>query len=400
MKKENQVYFRLRKHLDRQAVGFPASSSGAEIRILKHIFTSREAEIATCLSFRFETLETLFHKASKMVASRQELERHLENILEKGGIESRIIEGERVYCNSPLIVGMYEMQLDRLTPEFISDFREYASDLKFGLDFLGTELPQMRTIPVSRSIQARHNVSTYDEVTSLVEEAEGPFVIMKCICREKRSLEGHLCKVTQREETCLGMGGAAQSVLLSNRGREISREEALDILRKNEKDGLVLQPSNTEKAEFICSCCGCCCGMLSIQKYLPRPMEFWTSNYYAAVNQDLCDGCGTCQSRCQVDAVKVEAKSKGAVVDLDRCIGCGLCVTSCLKQAITLVKKPVEVRPPETREDLYEILFSKRKGRLGKMKLTGKLFIDAVRRGDYRIVGGKTTQESRLKIKD
>ena len=87
--------------------------------------------------------------------------------------------------------------------------------------------------------------------------------------------------------------------------------------------------------------------------------------------------------------MKVEAKSKGAAVDLDRCLGCGLCVTSCMKQAITLVKKPVEVRPPETREDLYEILFSKRKGRFGKMKLAGKLFMDAFRRGDYRIVGGK-----------
>ena len=174
MKKDDQVYFRLQKHLDRQAVGFPATSSGAEIRILKHIFTAREAEIATCLSFRFETLETLFQKASNMVSSREELEQHLENILEKGGIETRTIDGERVYCNSPLVVGMYEMQLERLTPEFIRDFREYTSDLKFGLDFLGTELPQMRTIPVSRSIQIQHNVSTYDEVTSLVEAAEGP----------------------------------------------------------------------------------------------------------------------------------------------------------------------------------------------------------------------------------
>ncbi len=386
MKNDDQVYFRLRKHLDRQAVGFPATSSGAEIRILKHIFTPREAEIATCLSFRFEKLETLFKKASGMVSSREELEQHLESILEKGGIEARTIEGERAYCNSPLIVGMYEMQLDRLTPEFIRDFREYTSDLQFGLDFLGTELPQMRTIPVSRSIQARHNVSTYDEVTSLVQESEGPFVIMHCICREKRSLEGHQCQVTQRTETCLGMGVVAQTILESNRGREISREEALDILRKNEKDGLVLQPSNTEKAEFICSCCGCCCGMLSIQKYLPRPMEFWASNYYATVNQDLCDGCGTCRSRCQVNAVKVAAKSEGAAVDLDRCLGCGLCVTSCLKQAITLVKKPVEVRPPKTREELYEILFNKRKGRLGKMKLAGRLIMDSFRARDYRLL--------------
>lgn len=389
MEKDNQVYFRLQKHLDRQAVGFPATASGAEIKILKHIFTPREAEIATCLSYRFEPLDILFQRASHLVTSLEELEVQLQHILEKGGIEAKIIAGEKRYCNSPLIVGMYEMQLERLTPEFLRDFREYTSDKKFGLDFLGTELPQMRTIPVSRSIRVQHNISTYDEVTSLIRKSEGPFVIMKCICREKRSIEGHACKVTEREETCLGMGGSAQSVLLSGRGREISRDEAIDILRENEKDGLVLQPSNTEKAEFICSCCGCCCGMLGIQKSLPMPLEFWSANYYATVDQDICDGCGTCQSRCQVNAVRVEVKSKQAAVDLDRCIGCGLCVTTCLKKAMSLAKKPVEVRPPETREDLYEIIFSKRKGKVGKIKLAGKLLMDAFRTGNYRMAHRK-----------
>jgi H+/Na+-translocating ferredoxin:NAD+ oxidoreductase subunit B len=389
MRKDDQVYTNLQKHLDRQAVGFPATASGAEIKILKHIFSPGEAEIATFLSFRFESLDVLFRRASGLVSSREELEQRLEHILEKGGIESKIVAGERFYCNSPLIVGMYEGQLDRLTPEFIRNFREYTSDRNFGLDFLGTELPQMRTIPVSRSIRTQHNISTYDEVTSLLEQAEGPFVIMKCICRDKKSMEGFSCKMTEREDTCLGVGGSAQAVLLGGRGREISREEALDILFKNEKEGLVLQPSNTEKAEFICSCCGCCCGMLGIQKALPRPMEFWSSNYFAAVNQDLCDGCGTCVSRCQVNAVSVEARSKPAVVDLDRCLGCGLCVTTCMKKAITLVKKPVEGRPPETREELYEILFSKRKGKIGRIKLAGKLLFDSLRAGDYRLLQKK-----------
>lgn len=400
MQKEDLVYHRLRKHLDSQAVGFPSTGSGAEINLLKHIFTPREAEIAACLSFRFEPPEKIFGRASHLVDSPKELAEELQPVLEKGGIEARVIDGETQYCNSPLIVGMYEMQLDRLTPEFIRDFRKYTSDLKFGLEFLGTELPQMRTIPVSRSIRPQHNVSTYDEVEFLVRESGGPFVIMKCICREKRSIEGHTCQVTKREETCLGIGGAAQSVLLSGRGREISLEQAVDILRQNEKDGLVLQPSNTEKAEFICSCCGCCCGMLSIQKYLPRPMDFWSANYYASVNRDLCDGCGTCQSRCQVNAVIVAAKKEPAAVDLDRCIGCGLCVTTCLKQAITLVKKPVETKPPLNREELYEIILRKRKGRAGKAKLAVKLFLDSVRKGDYRLMGGKKIQESRIKNQD
>lgn len=65
-----------------------------------------------------------------------------------------------------------------MTPEFIKDFKAYTSDRNFGIEFLSTELPQMRTIPVAESIHPRHNVSTFDEVTTLLEQAEEPFVII------------------------------------------------------------------------------------------------------------------------------------------------------------------------------------------------------------------------------
>jgi Pyruvate/2-oxoacid:ferredoxin oxidoreductase delta subunit len=276
---------------------------------------------------------------------------------------------------------MYEFQLGRLTPEFIKNFDEYTSDKKFGIEFLSTELPQMRTIPVARSIHPQHHVSTFDEVTSLLRQAEAPFVIIECICRKKKSMEGKSCKATDRKETCLAMGAVAQTVLLSGNGREIARDEALSIIEKNQKQGLILQPSNTEEAEFICSCCGCCCGMLSVHKSLPKPLDFWAANFQATVDTESCEGCGVCEKRCQVNAVRVSAKKQHALVDLNRCIGCGVCVAGCPTNAISLLKKPNQVKPPPTREDLYEIIMAKKKGRLGKLKLTGKLFVDALRNG-------------------
>jgi hypothetical protein len=60
---EDRPYVLLQRHLDRQAVGFPATRSGVEIRILKHIFSPREAEIATCLTYKPEPLETVFERA-------------------------------------------------------------------------------------------------------------------------------------------------------------------------------------------------------------------------------------------------------------------------------------------------------------------------------------------------
>ena len=113
----DQAYIKLQQHLDSQAVGFPATRSGAEIKILKHIFTPEEAEIACCLDYKFEPLETILERAGHLVESAEELEKRLNKILRKGGIESRIKNGRAHYCNAPLVVGMYEFQLNRLTPK-------------------------------------------------------------------------------------------------------------------------------------------------------------------------------------------------------------------------------------------------------------------------------------------
>lgn len=386
MEQNNQVYVELQKHLDNQAVGFPATRSGVELKILKYIFTPQEAEIACFLSYKFEPLETIFSRVEHLVDSPEALRRSLNAILKKGGIESKIKNGRVHYCNAPLIVGMYEYQQNRLTPEFVRDFNQYTSNKNFGLSFLSSKLPQMRTIPVSRSIHPQHNVSTFDEVKTLLQQAEEPFVIIDCICRKKKTLEGNSCKKTERRETCLAIGSMARMALLSNIGREIARDEAIAIIDHNQQEGLVLQPSNTEAAEFICSCCGCCCGMLRMLQDLPKPIDFWSSNFYAAVERDTCEGCGICVKRCQVGALSVSSKKQPAVVNRDRCIGCGVCVPACPTQSITLVKKPAEVRPPQTREDLHEIIAAGKKGRLGKLKLTGKLLVDSIRTGHLNLL--------------
>jgi electron transport complex protein RnfB len=244
----------------------------------------------------------------------------------------------------------------------------------------------MRTIPISKSIHPKHNVSTFDEVTTLLQQAEEPFVILECICRKKRSIEGKACKVTDRKETCLAIGSMARIALLGGLGREINRDEAMSIMELNQEQGLVLQPSNTEKADFICSCCGCCCGVLEVHKNIPKPLDYWASNFQAKVDTNTCEGCGTCEEWCQVDAVRVSENKQHAVVDLNRCLGCGVCVSKCPTQSISLFKKPAEIKPPQTREDLYETIMSRKKGRLGKLMLTGKIFIDAVRTGQTNLL--------------
>jgi NAD-dependent dihydropyrimidine dehydrogenase PreA subunit len=381
-----ESYTKLQKHLDRQVLGFPATRSGIEIKILKHIFTPEEAEIACCLTYKYEPLALIYSRAGHLVDSADEMKKRLAVIQNKGGIESKLKHDQMHYCNAPLVVGMYELQQNRLTPEFIEDFNAYTSNINFGLAFLSSKLPQMRTIPVSRSIHPRHHVNTFDEVKTLLLRAEAPFVIIDCICRKKKSLEGMPCRATDRQETCLAVGSMARTARQSGIGREIARDEAIEIIEQNQKQGLVLQPSNSQKAEFICSCCGCCCGMLRMQQSLPKPVDFWATNFFAAVDRAACEGCGVCVQRCQVGAVNVSGKKQLAVVDRNRCIGCGVCVPACPVDSIQLVKKPVEIKPPLTREDLHDILVAGKKGPLAKLKLTGKLVVDSVRTGHMNLL--------------
>ena len=71
---------------------------------------------------------------------------------------------------------------------------------------------------------------------------------------------------------------------------------------------------------------------------------------------------------------------------MNRCLGCGVCVPVCKTKSITLVKKPDEIKPPKTREDLHEIIAAGKKGRQGKLKLTGKIIVDSVRTGHMNML--------------
>lgn len=375
MIREEGIYRDLQKHLNNQPVGFPASKSGAEIRLLKRFFNPEEARLAMKLNYKPRSLGNIYEDLKESGMSLNNLENMLDGMLKNGVIGHIEREGMRHFFLIPLIVGIYEGQLYKLTPEFLAEAEEYMRDKAFGLEFLSTELPQMRTIPVEKSIRPEHHVATYDQLTDLITRTDGPIVINECICRKVADMKGNPCQKTTRLETCMALGEIAKNCIRAGMGRAISKEEALDITRQNQADGLVLQPSNAQNAEFICACCGCCCGMLRMHKLLPRPVDFWSSNYYASVDPESCTGCETCVERCQVNAVSIDDQLGVSTINLNRCIGCGICVSSCQAGAINLVKKEKEVTPPKTSEDLYETIMTNKKGRLGKIKLVARLLL-------------------------
>ncbi len=366
MTSDNTIYRRLQRHLDKQAIGFPSTWSGADIRLLKRLFTTDEARLALHLTYKPSSTEKIAHRAASEFSEAQTTSL-LESMFKKGSIGWKKKEGIDHWFALPFVVGMYEGQDGNPSPEFLADSKEYFNSvLGFGRSFVSVKPSQMRTIPINRSITAEHHVSTYDQVRSIVGDAPGPFVVLPCICRKSKALKGKPCTKTSREESCLAFGDMAAMVLRRKHGRELTRDEVLGILARSEEEGLVLQPSNAQKPEFICSCCGCCCGMLSYQRLLPRPVDFWTTSYHAEVAATSCVSCGMCVSRCQVRAVSLNGPEGSAKIDLGRCIGCGLCVPTCPSGAMRLRPRDAVTAPPKDEEALADEIMSNKRGTAGQ----------------------------------
>ena len=137
----------------------------------------------------------------------------------------------------------------------------------------------------------------------------------------------------------------AQFVMDRRMGRKISKEEALEILKKAEEAGLVHATLNRQEIEFICNCCSCHCMILKTALSQPRPGLSLNSGFQPIWDRELCIACETCIERCPMTALSL-GEEDVPEVDLDRCIGCGVCATGCDAEAISLEERPGIPAPP------------------------------------------------------
>ena len=358
IKKIDKTYKRLRRHLNKMPVGFPSTFSGVELRILKTMFSVDDALLALNLDYKFKTIDEIHTTQKETNLSTDELYNRLSGMGKSGAILIKEINGKKVFALVPLIIGMYELQTDSLKTGYYLDIREYVSKI-FAIEYLSTAVPQSRIIPVEKSITPDIKPASYDEIRSLVMMTEKSICVAECICRKGKDLLGEPCSVTDRRELCLYFHEFGDTFAENNWGREVSKEKALEILEQSQKEGLVLQPSNEQEPQFICACCGCCCGLLEMVNAMPCPANFVASNYYVENNSDSCKGCTKCVDICQMDAVQM--KDNTAVIDRRKCIGCGVCVAACKVESLSLIKKQGDTIPPQTTEDLYDVIMSNKK---------------------------------------
>jgi electron transport complex protein RnfB len=358
-----EIYERLAQHLDDLPAGFPRTESGVEIRILRRLFTPEDAQLAVHLTTILEEARVIARRAKIPV---EEASRRLEKMFEKGLVFG--LHGKNkppLYMAEQFVVGFWEGQVNKLDQELIKDAEEYLSAYFDKSSWWA--VPQLRTIPVGKSINTQNEVMLYERAEELVR-GQRTFAVGNCICRQEKRLLGEGCD--KPEESCLSFGTAARINVRTGRARKISMEEALAILKRAEEVGLVLQPANAKKALFMCTCCGCCCGVLRSLKRFPEPASLVSSSFIASLNADTCTGCGTCVERCQMEAIHLTDST--AVLDLKRCIGCGLCVTTCPTHSLSLVRKP-KAKQPYVPKDIVEtnMKLGKARGKLGVGRMIG-----------------------------
>lgn len=192
----------------------------------------------------------------------------------------------------------------------------------------GQEFPRlMRVVPVNVTIDTQNQVMAFEDVKTMVEEAD-TIAVTNCSCRVIHGV------TDVPLEVCMQLNKAADYALERGTGRLLTKQEAVDMLRMCEEEGLVHTVENKHGlGHVICNCDAEACGNWGHDRAYVKKFTA-PSRFKARVIEDLCTACGTCADRCFFDAVSMEGADDTAVIDADKCMGCGICVPTCPGEAI------------------------------------------------------------------
>jgi len=335
----NDIYVRLRERLDKFPQGFPKTESGVELDILKHLFTPEQAEIMFALRPYPELVSTI---SDRMKKDETELGDILYDMSKKGLIlRFKASETEIYYFMAPWVVGIWEFQLNNLTQENIQLYEKYFEEGMIPAN-KKKNVAGFRAIPVEAEVKDNSQIQPYEKISEIINANE-KFAVADCICRKEAKMLSKGCNKIL--ESCLSFGLAADFYIENGLAREISKEEAQQILKKTEEDGLVHFSSNHAGNKiFICNCCSCCCKALANITKHDNGGVIAQSNYYAVTDEETCTGCEECIERCQVFAIHME--NEHAVINREKCIGCGLCVSTCPSESISIIHKEPDAISP------------------------------------------------------
>jgi len=157
------VYKRLAERLNQLPHGYPATDTGVELKILRKIFSSEEAEMALKLKYFPETADAIAERLGETV---DEMRTTLDHMAKKGQIGSSTKKGAQMYSLAPFVVGIYEYQVNRLDKELVDLFEEYFPILSKSLG--GHEPAIARTIPINTNLKQDSQIQPYENLAEML----------------------------------------------------------------------------------------------------------------------------------------------------------------------------------------------------------------------------------------
>ena len=285
-----------------------------EYYCMADIVTDEEADIAIAAGLRKErTAQWLADKVGRTV---DEIQPSLDRLVYYGVFRRCKIDGtdEDSYFMQIFAPGILEMMVNNQEllhehPEVGRAFEEYT---RLRMQSMGPILPDgyglMRVIPVESAIEGIPSV-TDDERLSHYLDKYDIFSVSPCSCRASRTSLGDGCGHLA-EDMCVQMGKGAEHYIRTGRARQITREEALEIVKRAEENGLMHDIPNIEGAgesAAICNCCACACfGLRAGLMFGAR--DAIRSNFVAEVDEAKCVACAQCVEVCPGNALKLGQK--------------------------------------------------------------------------------------------
>jgi ferredoxin len=338
------AYERLAQHLSALGMGYPVREELTEI--LRQTFTEEEVEVALAIPNTPVPLQPVgldeIAKSSSM--DRDRLASHLENLSRRGLIFSGPTSGgEQGYALHQVGYGFpqtffWKGEKSDQARKMAGLIRKYFRTEVTKEAYSPSRTKPYRYIPVRRALDIKMQAVFPLHLMETVVQKARTFAVAHCPCRMVHGMNGGKC--SHPLDVCLKFDDMADYVLELGLARHISREEALEIIRKSEDAGLVHFVDNAEsKIQHNCNCCGCACWNVgSIRRRRITRDTLMATYFIRETDKEACTGCGACAEICPVAAVKMIDQEP--VVDTDWCIGCGVCGSVCPTDAARVSLRP------------------------------------------------------------
>ena len=324
--------------------------------LVQELFTPEQAQVNNVMPRNPVTAKDIAKELDKSV---DDIVTTLETMADRGLCKTFLEDDVRYYQGVPFIPGIFEYQfmagktterekkIARLIHSYKQAFETARGDARM-------TFPTTRVITVDRTIDAGNTVHTYDQVSTYIDKND-TIGVGTCYCR-------HAAKLVEEDthdmpmDVCMWFGNMAAYAIERLGARQMTKQEARQVLDRAEEAGLVHMSRNTtEDIEFICNCDRWHCQAIKGVLKQSKPALFFNSGFQPRFDPDLCTACETCIERCPPEAL-VMGDNDVPQVNLDRCFGCAVCATGCPTEAIAMEAKSDFPVPPKDPKELITAL--------------------------------------------